>query len=228
MDSDALLSELRLITGNRPTQGAGALTNYTLGLFYEQALDRLASALEWRMVEMPTLISLVEDQYTYPMPDEIMRVLSVQIGNTQLVPDNLYRWLRDSVPYTTAPGSNPSRFCCQTRNLLLYPPPNSDVIDDSPYASVFYTAYSPGLGPRGVEGLVTADMRTAMYDAALSLEDAFPGDSAEEIARSDRRKLGHTRLYQTCLAASRKAWGAREKMHTSTISIAGRFARQSR
>lgn len=229
LDSDAqILSSLRLRIGNPPPTGNGAVYDYTLGLMFEDALQRLYDKLECRVTDQPTMILLQDGVFRYPLPPDVVRVLTVRIEGFQLYPDSVYRWLRDGLVYDDAQASKSARFALASRNLLLYPPPDLDEYTEPVFAELTYIGASPGLQPQGVEGLLATDAQTAMYDTAREFDALFPGDTPEEQSKSARRQASNSAQYNECLALSRKNWLMPAKLHAPRAVPGHRLYNRSR
>jgi hypothetical protein len=233
-DEKTVLSKLRLAIGDPPTQGAGCVYDDTLGMEFEDALERLFRELECRIETQPTVIQLRENERRYPMPPDMVRPITVRLGLTEddgivnLIPDSVYRWGRDSVPWETAESGVPGRFAIQSRNIILYPPPDDTSVSTYPYASVLYIASSPKMQAQGVQGTTDNDLLTAIYDAALQLDGArTPKDDADgkAIAKRMARNQG---LYSRHLHFSKRDWESPLPLRQSQMSIGGRWAQISR
>lgn len=229
MDQKTALSRLRFAIGDPPTQGQGCVYDYTLGMELEDALTRLFRKLECRMVSQPSMLALQEGIGTYPLPPDVMRVLTVRIGdNNFLLPDSVYRWMRDSVNWQTAEPSTPGRFAQESRNLIVYPPPDADTIDGSPYLALFYLGNSPGMQALGVPGITEGDMLAAIADAAVKLDGKIVPKDEQEAALQQKRMAVNQGLYEENVHFSLRDWQQPVKMHKPRMSIGGRWARWTR
>lgn len=230
MTEDVALSKLRLAIGDPPTQGRGCVYDYTLGLALDDALTRLFQDLECRMVSQPTMISLVAGEPQYSLPSDVMRVLTVRLGdNLFLLPDSIYRWSRDSINWQASEPSTPGRFTQAGRNLVLYPAPDASAVASYPHAALFYIGNSPGMQPLGVPGITDNDMLAAIHDAALVLDGLVsPGDDQVLAAAIQKRMAVNKGLYDRYLHNSKRDWQSPVVLHKPRMSMGGRYARWTR
>lgn len=235
MDQASALSKLRYAIGDPPTQGKGMVTDWSLGMELDDALERLFKELECRLTSQPTMFQLVAGECRYPMPPDMARPVTVRLGVTDpdaaqnfLIPDSIWRWARDSISWETAQPSTPGRFAVQSRNLILYPPPSEDAVDDYEFAAVFYIANSPGIQAQGVVGTSDNDMLAAIFDAAVNIDGKRTAENDVEAKAMQKRMTINQALHGRHLHWSKRDWQLPVKMKQPVMSIGGRWANVSR
>lgn len=100
----------------------------------DRMLQHLNSALEWLAGELgynptTTTQALTADDYDYVLGVGVSEVLWVKHGSTPLQAASISQWVRDEVPWRSAPSGSPTQYAFEGTTLFVYPPPDTSADD---------------------------------------------------------------------------------------------------
>lgn len=172
-----------------------------------EIIEFLIPSIQWLAghlkfdISTDTNISLVADQREYQLVPGLLYFVFVEINGLLLDPTSVWDLnssSSNSLPnfggsgqtWRTIPSGIPTRYACQGRSLILWPPATADFVAATPtmtwrYISsgaYFTTEGSVGLTPQGIPSLTDLDLAVVRYDAALAwLSAHMLGMKQEEL-----------------------------------------------
>lgn len=158
-----MYAELREMIGS---PDVNKTSNVKLDSYLIPALEWLASRLEYLIREDDSLLTLVEDQRKYRLPEDVASVLWLSFNDNRLTPASLPGWDRDGTDFRGSESGTPSEYAIQGRDLWLNPPASSTAIETAPALTIRYLAVPGQVEAGGPLGLGALEQRLAILQAA--------------------------------------------------------------
>lgn len=201
MDRDALLVDMRDKLG---TPSVDDISNRSLAPFLRSAARWMASELDLPVKTSDRFLGLADDVYRYALPPDVAEILWVYSGTLFLNPMTTTSWVNDGIDYTSSTSGTPREFAIDGRELLLYPAPESDFVDDYPWLKAQYivlpqdTADGYSFLPAGAEDALTyqaaaeyliAHAQGESMQAMLMKADVLSKQAGARIGKAKQRSF---------------------------------------
>lgn len=164
MDQLEVYAELRELIGS---PSVNTTPNIKLDSYLVPALEWLADELRYLVREDDTLLSLSAGVRRYPLPSDILTVMSVWHNNNRVDPASIYFWQRDGTDHRSSSNGIPTEYSIQGRILWLNPPPSAGAITSDPALTIRYFAAPVEVSEPDMMGLTETDQRLGIFKAAI-------------------------------------------------------------
>jgi hypothetical protein len=135
----------------------------------------------------PQAVALTEDGFRYPVPENFLHMVLVEHNGKRLTPSSVHQWQRDGADYRNAASGYPQEFAIQGRQLLIYPPPSEDALDDDGFLTLNYVRCTVGAE---LPDWADLDLDAVEYKAAVYWLGVNPGK--DEVTQKTRSVLLQT------------------------------------